>query len=210
MQGGVQAGALGIEGSGAVLVNSTANRVSRLAANVVGPVTLFDASPLTISTVSNTFGIFTHGHPLSIQTFGQLTLEQSVIVGGSQVTLRAPSIREGPHVGITADRLLILDARSVDLNQRANSVKELAASITGHLTFDNDQNLVIGAIGDVSGIQTFGGNVVVQAHGILTVAAPVDTHPGSGGNLSILGKTNNVHVKVQPILGAGNVTFVAD
>ncbi|MDR3618483.1 MAG: hypothetical protein P4L85_03965 [Paludisphaera borealis] len=213
-QGGVSAGSLAIEGEGTFKFLDPKNEVSTLATRTGGPVEFFNSQDLTIGSVGSVHGIYSFGHAVSLQTTGTLSFGQggatSVLTGVSPLTLSAKNIVENPGSLISTRALIVRQAGNVDLNARRNEFGTVSASIAGSIAVSDYSNLTVADRGGVNGIRTTGGDVSILARGTLVVDAPVNTQPGAGGVLRVLGKPQKVRVNVAPVLGAGNITLTAD
>src|SRR5262249_36496822 len=108
---------------------------------------------------------------------------------------------------LTAGGLRLLGSGPFTLTQVTNAVSNLAAAITGSMSFNDGVNLDIGTVGSTVGITTgnptAGGSVTIVTTGFLTVDQVIDTRSGSGGTLTATGAVINA----SPVLGAGNVSL---
>ena len=85
----------------------------------------------------------------------------------------------------------------------------LAAAVLGSVDYRNADGLAIGDVSGTTGIATGntvtnGGSVTVNAGGLLTVAEPINTSSGSGGELRV---GSGVSLNAGLTLGAGNITL---
>jgi len=213
-KGGVSAGSLAIQGSGTFQFLDPKNAVGTLAAKTVGPLEFSNSQDLVMGDVGIVHGIYSFGHAVSLQSAGNLSFGQgaatSVIIGESTLTLSAKKIVEHPRSVITARALVVRQAEDVDLSPLRNEFGSISASVAGAFVVSDLSNLIVADRGGIDGIGTKGGDVSIRAKGELVVDAPVNTQPGVGGILRVLGKTQKVRVNVAPVLGAGNVTLTAD
>ena len=93
--------------------------------------------------------------------------------------------------------------------QLAGCLPYLAASVTGDLSFRDENSVTVGNVAGVAGIRSQGRNVALESGGVLTVSAAIDTRPGDDGRLITRGNPQRIRVLVQPVLGGGDVTLTA-
>ncbi|NLF73507.1 MAG: hypothetical protein GX575_31100, partial [Candidatus Anammoximicrobium sp.] len=138
-----------------------------------------------------------------------VALEGPVLAGAGNLTIdSAGAVSQAAAVSGTG--LELLGAGPFDLSHADNAFDSLAADVTGSVTYTDTDALTIGTVAGMptSGIATGGpadgGDVTVNAGGLLTVAQPISTAVGSGGVLNIGG---GVAVHAGLTLGTGNITL---
>jgi len=155
-------------------------------------------------------------------TPGSMTLA-NLSAAGDRITITggaaAQSVSQLSGGALSATELLLLGSGSFQLGQSGNDVTTLAANVTGSLTYQDADNLVVGTVGATDGL-TSGGNAisVSTVNGDLTVnntGAATDVDAGAGtaslaagsttGNDKLLDIKDNAVVK-----GLGGVTLTGD
>jgi filamentous hemagglutinin family protein len=135
---------------------------------VGGTTTLAAGAPgtpgsITLTNAGNDFGsvAITRSSAAALRDVSALVLGLSSVSGTLDIT--AEGVSQSAHV--EAGSLLLQGTGTFNLNNVANKVGTLAASITGPLTYIGDTSagaLNIGSVNGVNGITTANGNVAVQ------------------------------------------------
>jgi hypothetical protein len=205
----IQAGTLVVKSNANVDLDSTGNRVLRLAGNAEGSVSFADHGPLSIVPFLTFAGIGSGG-AVTINDAGALTLEGRIFTLNGTVILDATSVSETANGGLAANGVLIRTTAGVAMTSRNNLINTLAATAAGPFAFRNGRNLTVGTVAGVAGIATGGGNAELQvpSSNSLILNASLSTAPGTGGKLKITGRPEHVIQNVKPTLGKGNITLV--
>jgi hypothetical protein len=209
--GAIQAGRIVLAGEGVDQLDSPRNEVDVLSGDIQGPLTFADASALTIHRdEDHPYGLRS-SDSISIRSLEALIINATIKEPKGDLVLDAPTVAETPDGAIDAAGLLVQATERVNLKQRANAVGVLAARAAGNVAFrGSGRTLTIGTVAGVGGISSQGSNVLIQNNANVDVVAPIDTTPGTGGQLTFVGDKSKVRLDVQPTLGSGNVTFVVD
>ena len=159
----------------------------------------------------------TTGH-LTLRTGGDIAINNGLKVGANgekNLTLESGGTSVGGAGKITANQLRITAANAaVAMASVDNAVKELAASVKS-IDFKNGQNLVIGTIDGVSGINAKQGVKVVTSTGNLNISQKVTNTDGgevvlgagvgnSGAELTEVGDVVVVDTVTGPAVSNGN------
>ncbi|MCX7409845.1 MAG: hypothetical protein NTZ32_17350 [Planctomycetales bacterium] len=219
--------------AGGTITLDDANDVNTLAASNAfadGTITFNDVDGLTIGTVATqtiglvTFsaatGVSTNNGDFTLHAGGAVLIDDDITAGSATVRIETSTGGISQNVGdtITAAVLGLRNsaAGNITLNE-VNDVNTVAIvnSAAGSVSFHDVDDLVVGSVaadgvlfGAISGVVTgdgthIGGNVLVDADGLLTVNQPVTTTGGTGGLISVDGSVLNATLTA----GAGNITL---
>ncbi|NQT85274.1 hypothetical protein HQ560_00830, partial [bacterium] len=168
-------------------------------AAVTGPVTLTDATGLTVGAVGGTAGIHSGGGDVTVNTGNTLAigtgLGESITATGALVTLNpsAGGVTEAAGSTITGDTLLLTGAGAFVLAQN-NAVASLSGYFSGSLDYKDIDDLTVDRHQPISAQKAIlsgdtnadgtadgsGGAVTISADGTLIVARDVETTLGGG------------------------------
>ena len=227
----ITAAAFGLRNAGAGNIALTeANDVDVFAAfNAVSGATVkfLDVDGVTLGTVtadgtlfSQTIGVGTTNGHFTLHAGGTVLIDDDVSVGTATVRIETSTGGITQNVGdvITAAVLGLRNSGAGDITLNENNDVNTVAIVNtaaGNVSFHDVDDLVIGSVtvdgvlfGAIGGVVTgdgthTGGNILIDADGLLTVNQPVTTTGGSGGLISVDGTVLNATLTA----GAGNITL---
>ena len=219
------------EAAGSITLDD-ANDVNTLAASNAfagGTITFNDVDGLTIGTVATqtiglvtfatTTGLSTNNGNFTLKAGGAVLIDDDVTAGTGTVRIETSTggITQNAGDVITAAALGLrnADAGNIVLNE-ANDVNTLAVlnAASGTVEFHDVDDLIVGqvAAGALFGLTTgvvtgdgthIGGDILIDADGVLTVNEPITTTGGTGGLISVDSAVLNATLTA----GAGDITL---
>ncbi|MBL8480681.1 MAG: hypothetical protein JNJ60_00675, partial [Rhodocyclaceae bacterium] len=201
--GSVSAQSLRVDAGTGASLDSVANDVDILAANVSVPGANFiyrDADGFTVGLVSGMDGVSTIGGNISLTASGtgNISLARSLSTGGAGASSAAlgtvlldtsagGGVSESGSAAIVADRLEVRAAAAVNLSNSGNNVSSLAGNI-GNLNagfaYTDADSLNVTVVGATSGISTNGGNISLTALAFGSINLLRDLSTGGAGATS--------------------------
>ena len=177
-------------------------------------------STLTVNQAVNSSGGAGNGN-ITCNAGGAITIGANLTAGavGGTVTLNPTTGGATQNAGsITGQNLLLLGVGTFTLNQATNNVVNIAANVTGAVTYKDANALTITTVGATNGITTNNNAIDISTvNGTLTVndtAAATDVNAGSSTVTLTAGSSGNDNVLTinssASVSGTGGVTLVAD